>query len=309
MDPLTPHRVQLLGVEFDNASLQTTVEQILSRPHAACFAYVVTPNADHIERLRRLPSLGAVYQSAMLCLLDSQLIGNCAHYLGMTPPNVVTGADLTQALLARLHGMRVAVIGMQLDAFAALTARYPQIEFLHHNPPMGLLNNAPALHAACDFACNSRTAFTFIALGSPVQELLAHAISTQDGALGIGLCIGSGLAFCAGTERRAPLWMRRRGLEWLHRLIHDPFRLAGRYLISDPKVLLALFIEAFRQKTHRSRQGRHPRSVPAAISASGPCPPASRAPLQETPRSLPHGAPRPAPPPAPGQDYATPPLV
>jgi N-acetylglucosaminyldiphosphoundecaprenol N-acetyl-beta-D-mannosaminyltransferase len=300
MDTLTPHRVQLLGVEFDNASLQAIIEQILSSPHAVCFAYVVTPNADHIERLQRLPSLGVVYQNAMLCLLDSQLIGNCAHYLGMAPPNVVASADLTQALVARLDGMRVAVIGMQPNAFAALTARYPQIEFLHHNPPMGLLNDTPALHAACDFARSSRADFTFITLGSPVQELLAHAISTQGGASGIGLCIGSGLAFCAGTERRAPLWMRRRGLEWPHRLIRDPFRLAGCYLISDPKVLLALVIEAFGQKTHRSRQGRHPRSAPAAISASGPCPPASRAPLQETPRSSPHGAPRQAPPPAPG---------
>ena len=309
MDTVTPHRIQLLGVEFDNTSLQAAVEQILSRPHGARFAYVVTPNADHIERLRRIPRLGVVYQNAMLCLLDSQLIGNCAHYLGMAPPNVVTGADLTQALLARLDGLRVAVIGMQPDAFAALATRYPQIEFLHHNPPMSLLNDAPALHAARDFARNSQANFTFIALGSPVQELLAHAISTQSGASGIGLCIGSGLAFCACTERRAPLWMRRRGLEWLHRLIQDPFRLAGRYLISDPKVLLALFIEAFRQKTHRSRQSRHPRSAPAAISASDPCPPASRAPLQETPRSSPHGAPRQAPPPAPGKDYATPPLV
>jgi N-acetylglucosaminyldiphosphoundecaprenol N-acetyl-beta-D-mannosaminyltransferase len=309
MDTLTPHRVQLLGVEFDNVSLQAIVEQILSRPHGARFAYIVTPNADHIERLRRIPRLGMVYKNAMLCLLDSQLIGNCAHYLGMAPPNVVTGADLTQALLARLDGIRVAVIGMQPDAFAALAARYPQIEFLHHKPPMGLLNDTAAFYAARDFACHRQAAFTFIALGSPVQELLASAISTQGGASGIGLCIGSGLAFCAGTERRAPLWMRRRGLEWLHRLIRDPFRLAGRYLISDPKVLLALGIEAFRQKTHRSWQGQHPRSASAAISASGFCPPASRAPLPETPRSSPHGAPRQAPPPAPAQDYALPPLV
>lgn len=51
------------------------------------------------------------------------------------------------------------------------------------------------------------------------------------------------------TAQRAPPWMRRRGLEWLHRLLHDPVRLAGRYLISDPKALAALAIAAFREKT------------------------------------------------------------
>ena len=205
MDTLSRHRIQLLGVEFDNASLQAIVEQILSRPHGAHFAYVVTPNADHIARLQRIPHLGVVYQSAMLCLLDSQLIGNCARHLGLAPPNVVTGADLTHALLARLYDARVAVICMQPNAFAALAARYPQIEFLHYNPPMGLLNNALAFNAARDFVRDNPTPFTFIALGSPVQELLAYAIAAQGGASGIGLCIGSGLAFCAGTARRAPL--------------------------------------------------------------------------------------------------------
>jgi UDP-N-acetyl-D-mannosaminuronic acid transferase (WecB/TagA/CpsF family) len=42
--------------------------------------------------------------------------------------------------------------------------------------------------------------------------------------------------------------MRRHGLEWAHRLAHDPLRLAGRYLISDPVVFFALIAEAMRRK-------------------------------------------------------------
>ncbi len=244
------HRtIQLLGVEFNNVSLAEIMKRLLTRPPGARFSYVVTPNADHIDRLWRIPRLRVVYTHAMLCLLDSQLIGNCAHFLGLRRPEVVTGADLTEALLARLEGVRVAVIGMTAKDFAALAMRYPKIIFLHHQPPMGLLENVPAFSAACDFIRDSHCPFTFIALGSPVQELLAYAVAKKRDAVGIGLCIGAGLEFCAGTARRAPLWMRRRGLEWLHRLLHDPVRLAGRYLISDPKVLAALAIAAFREKT------------------------------------------------------------
>ena len=113
---------------------------------------------------------------------------------------------------------------------------------------MGLLDDIPAFLLACDFICTQQADFIFFAVGSPVQELLAHAVATRLDATGIGLCIGSALDYCAGTRRRAPPWMRRRGVEWLYRLIQEPRRLAGRYLIADPKVLLFLAIEAYRQR-------------------------------------------------------------
>jgi exopolysaccharide biosynthesis WecB/TagA/CpsF family protein len=250
MDAVTPRVVQLLGIEFNNVSLEHASRRILARPRGARFTYIVTPNADHIHRLWRIPGLRVVYQNAMLCLLDSQFIGNCGRLLGLAPPEVVTGADLTRSLLDRLDHVRVAVIGMEPQSFNALAARYPKIIFLHHQPPMGLLHDIPAFMRARAFAEDAQAAFTFIALGSPVQELLAYAISTRRNAVGVGLCVGAALEFCAGTQVRAPVWMRRRGLEWLHRLARNPARLAGRYLISSPRVLVALLLAAVRQKAH-----------------------------------------------------------
>ena len=249
MDTLSPPAtIRLLDVDFDNRGLEEIVESLLARPPHARFAYVVTPNADHLERLSRLPSLKAAYRGAMFCLLDSQLIGLCADRLGVRRPPVVTGADLTASLLARLDGRRVAVLGMTAQNVASLQARYPHIQVSHHQPPMGLLHDLRAFRRARDFICDQKADFVFFAVGSPVQELLAHAVATRLDATGTGLCIGGALDYCAGTRRRAPLWMRRRGLEWLHRLIQEPLRLAGRYLIVDPEVLLFLAIEAYRQK-------------------------------------------------------------
>ncbi len=252
MDAVKPRTVRLLGIDFNNAELDETVRKILTRPRGARFAYVVTPNADHIERLSRIPRLRVVYQRALFCLLDSQAIGTCAGYLGLPRPHVVTGADLTAALLARLDGVRVAVIGMTDGAFAALAARYPKILFVHYEPPQRLLHDSAAFGEARDFARAAAAPFTFIALGSPVQELLAYAISVRRDAAGLGLCVGGALEFCAGTARRAPVWMRARGLEWLHRLLRDPWRLAGRYLLADPKVFFMLALEAYRQRAHGS---------------------------------------------------------
>jgi exopolysaccharide biosynthesis WecB/TagA/CpsF family protein len=248
MDALTPQKIRLLGTEFDNLTRPEVLDFLLSRSQKNHFIYVVTPNADHLERLLRLPRLRPAYHHAALCLLDSQLIANFARRLGLARPEVITGADLTIKLLARLDHERVAVIGLCAATFNRLASLYPRIIFLHHEPPMGLLNNPGAFQAAKNFACESQAAFTFIALGSPLQELLAHAIACEHGAAGIGLCIGAALEFAAGVKKRAPHWMRRHGLEWAHRLLHDPRHLAGRYLRDDPRVLLALIIAAYRQK-------------------------------------------------------------
>ncbi len=112
---------------------------------------------------------------------------------------------------------------------------------------MGLLHDATGQATARDFAIAARAGFTFIALGSPLQEMLANAIEASGRAVGTGLCIGAALQFCAG-RRRAPRWMRRAGLEWLHRLAAEPRRLGRRYLWDDPPVLAALIHEAWRRR-------------------------------------------------------------
>ena len=148
MDAITQGTTQLLGLQFDTITLPETIEHLVARPHDAQFAYVVTPNADHIVRLRRIPRLGPVYRQAWLRILDSQVIALCADRLGLARPPVVTGADLTKTLLARLDGTTVAVIGMRPGTIAALAARYPKIHFLHHQPPMDLLHHPTGFDAA-----------------------------------------------------------------------------------------------------------------------------------------------------------------
>ena len=72
----------------------------------------------------------------------------------------------------------------------------------------------------------------WLALGAPRQELwmrsYADALSPA-----VVLGVGAAFDFHAGTVRRAPGWMRRSGLEWLHRLGSEPGRLAGRYITTN----------------------------------------------------------------------------
>ena len=236
--------MNLLGLSFSGLPLAQVRAALLARPADEAFAYIVTPNADHLDRLQCNPELRAVYAAALFRLFDSRFLAHAARLLGQKPPPVVTGADLTAALLPELAGSRVAVVGMEDAAFSALQQRYPGIAFIRHNPPMGLLNHQTAFTEAAQFVARAKARFVFFALGSPVQELLAQEVARQGQAAGLGLCIGAALEFAAGTRSRAPVWMRRAGLEWLYRLAAEPRRLGPRYLLRAPRALVLLLAEA-----------------------------------------------------------------
>ena len=85
-----------------------------------------------------------------------------------------------------------------------------------------------------------------IALGAPKQERFAALGRRIAPATGFA-SIGAGLDFLAGTQRRAPIWVRRLALEWLWRALSDPRRLFPRYA-ACAAVLPARITEALRQR-------------------------------------------------------------
>lgn len=237
-------QTRLLGLDFARLTLEEAARWIETRPPGAPFGYVVTPNADHFVRLHRDPSLAAAYRGALLRLLDSRVIARTARGLGLPTAPVVTGSDLTARLLARLPpGERVTIVGLRADRLPALCARCGLAAPAHYDPPPGFDRDPVAMAAAVRFVRDHPARLVFLAVGSPRQERLAAAIQHAGDATGTALCIGAGLDFLAGSARRAPGWVQRAGLEWLHRLAADPRRLARRYLRDDPPILALLLRE------------------------------------------------------------------
>jgi N-acetylglucosaminyldiphosphoundecaprenol N-acetyl-beta-D-mannosaminyltransferase len=234
--------VTLLGVGFAVLSLEQAACRIAERPLEAPFSYVVTPNADHLVRLSRDPSLRAIYRGARLCLLDSRVVGGIARMIGLAAPPAVPGSDLTAYLLANevRPGERITILGLSAVWLPALIARYGLEALAHNDPPVGFDLDPPALEAAAAFVRANPARFIFLAVGSPQQERLAAAIAATGGATGTALCVGASLAFLAGAQRRAPVVMQRLAMEWLFRLATDPRRLARRYLIDSPRVVSLL---------------------------------------------------------------------
>lgn len=244
---------RFLGVAFSGCSPSDVVRMVASRAAEAPFAYVVTPNADHLVRLSRDPqTYRPLYDAAWLRLLDSRAIDKAGRVLALQPPPVVTGSDLTEAMMEEAVRSRrpVTIIGMEpveVQALIERTGLDPRA-VAHHNPPMGLDDNPAAFEAAIRFVEEHPARFVFLAVGSPRQERLAKCLQERGRATGIGLCIGASLLFLTGGEKRAPMLLRQAGLEWVWRLGMNPRRMWRRYLVDDVLVLRLLWREAMARR-------------------------------------------------------------
>jgi N-acetylglucosaminyldiphosphoundecaprenol N-acetyl-beta-D-mannosaminyltransferase len=235
-----PRRQDFLDIGFDRLDEDAVVAQLNARRADDGFAYLVTPNVDHVVRLSKQAPQASdrrAYADARWCLCDSRVLARLAAMKGVDLP-VVPGSDLTVRLFADIvvPGDRICLIGGDARTASDLARFYPGLDIVQHIPPMGLRSNPRAIDAAARFAIGAAARFTLIAVGSPQQELVARAIAGMQGARGTGLCIGASIDFLTGRERRAPRWMQAASLEWLYRLGVAPQRMWRRYLVEGPRI-------------------------------------------------------------------------
>jgi len=231
-------RINFLGLEFSGLDLDQAIDAVTARASIDCaFAYVVTPNVDHVVGLSSEPARRPLYESAWMTLNDSNILKRLGKRVGLSLP-VATGADLAERLFDGVidHREPVTIIGGDKAMIEELKRRYALTDVRWHRAPMGLKQKPEAIVKAAAFAAAQPSRFTFICVGAPQQELIAYAIAQRGDAMGVGLCVGAALEFLSGQTQRAPVWMRKAGLEWFYRLASEPGRLWKRYLVTGPKV-------------------------------------------------------------------------
>jgi N-acetylglucosaminyldiphosphoundecaprenol N-acetyl-beta-D-mannosaminyltransferase len=239
----TSEGVCFLGYRFDTGSIDDAVNNILTET-GGHFKYLVTPNVQHMVRLLDDPtSLRPLYDGAWRVFCDSRVLSRLARFGGRRLP-VVTGSDLTAKIIARAGNLRltVAIVGPAAEAGDVLRRRYPGLNVVLHTPPMGFITSDLEIQKCVDFVVSAQAPLTFLALGTPQQEILAGHIASHPQARGVGLCVGASIDFLTGKQHRAPVWVQKAGLEWLHRLLSDPRRLASRYLIECPRIFYLIIL-------------------------------------------------------------------
>jgi exopolysaccharide biosynthesis WecB/TagA/CpsF family protein len=88
-------------------------------------------------------------------------------------------------------------------------------------------------------------------MGNPHQERwLARNLDATGARLGVG--VGAFFDFQAGEVTRAPAWMNRLGIEWVHRLFKEPARMWRRYLVGNPVFVVRVLRQRVRDGRVRS---------------------------------------------------------
>lgn len=80
----------------------------------------------------------------------------------------------------------------------------------------------------------------WVGLGKPKQEIWSHRYRDELRGVGCIKTCGGLYSYFAGEAARAPLWMRKAGLEWLFRLLLEPRRLLKRYLVTNTIAVVRL---------------------------------------------------------------------
>lgn len=231
--------IWFLNSAFDKIGLDTALRRITERDPASPFAFVVTPNVDHLVRLEHDTVLATLYAQAWLTVCDSRILELIGRMSGERI-DIAPGSDLTARLFdtAIDPAAPLTIIGGNRAVIDAVTARYGLKDVRWHEPPMGLRSNPEAVAECARFVAENPSRFVLICVGSPQQEMIAEACLDRGDCTGVGLCVGASLDFLGGKARRAPVWVQRARLEWLHRLVQEPGRMWRRYLVEGPKVFL-----------------------------------------------------------------------
>lgn len=125
----------------------------------------------------------------------------------------------------------------------ALQKKYPRLRVAGaYSPPFRVLTDAEDQQIV-DQINQANPDIIWVGLGTPKQDLW---MASHRGALNAAVIIAVGAAFDfhTGRKKQAPLWMQRSGLEWLYRLLSEPRRLAGRYLVYNPLFVFHILLQA-----------------------------------------------------------------
>ena len=218
-------RTEILGVGFDDLTIEEAADRASALLEEEGFHYVVTPNPELVDRARREETFREALNGADLVLPDGIGVVYAARLLGRSLKGRCPGIDFAGKLMERMarKGQRLYLLGAKPGvaeaAAARLEVRSPGLTicgvhdgyFQEDGPVVEDIRKAGA-------------DVVFVCLGFPKQEYWMVKNGPATGArLLAGL--GGSLDVFAGVVERAPESWQRLGLEWLYRLTREPKRI------------------------------------------------------------------------------------
>jgi exopolysaccharide biosynthesis WecB/TagA/CpsF family protein len=265
-------RVRLAGLEFDLITQEQLIEHVTDAIKRGCGGTIVTPNVDICRRTHRDPDTRLLVQAASIVVPDGMPLLWAARMAGRPLLQRITGADLIFSLSAAAAANSWPIYllgglpgGAGSPGAAELAARRIEVRYEGikvagaYSPPFPFDAKAGDITGIRAALAATLPKIVFVGLGFPKQERLIARLCGDLPCTWFVAC-GAAIPIAAGQLSRAHPLLQRMGLEWVHRLIKEPRRLARRYLIHDIPFAIRLLVSSASRR----------REAPSPDSARGP---------------------------------------
>ncbi len=228
---------KILNTNINVTCMKDTVEYLTENLEELRGNYICVSNVHTTIMSFRDPAYNVVQNSGAMALPDGKPLAIVCRLRKFYDAGRVPGPDLMPQIfqLSKKKGYRHYFYGASGETLGKLKQelikRYPWLNIVGmYSPPYRPLTKEEDEEVIQNINA-ARPDFIWVALGAPKQEFWMY--EHQFKVCGLMLGVGAAFDFCAGTVKRAPVWMQELCLEWLYRLIQDPRRLFTRYLTTN----------------------------------------------------------------------------
>lgn len=209
----------LLGIGFTDEKLEDIleyIEKIIKKKEKKVL--VVTPNPEILVIANKNSDYKNLLNNADLALIDGVGIVVAGKILGKPLKHKISGVDFIENVCKYVAEKPITIgflgggPGVAEKTAECLSRKYEGLKVAFASPEWDKVS----LRVSADIL--------FVAFGSPKQEIW---IGKNLKSLPVSVVMGVGGAFdmISGQVVRAPVFIRRLGLEWLFRLIIQPWRI------------------------------------------------------------------------------------
>lgn len=242
------NEINLLGIPLANITMDAgvrLVHDLIERGRPTQVSFV---NADCVNLAYQDEKYQEILTRSELNLIDGVGLRIAGRTLGSPVVDNLCGTDLFPRLCAAMQGGERGIYllgarrGVAERVAAWIDSRYPGCQVSGYHDGYFSPEDEPGV---IDDIAQSGAGLLLVAFGAPRQEKWIHRNLHR---LNVPVAMGVGglFDFYSGRIPRAPLWMRRLGLEWCYRLLQEPRRMWRRYLIGNVVFLNRVFRARFR---------------------------------------------------------------
>jgi len=245
--------IYILGIKVNKITSEKVFDKIENFLASNKQNYIVTLNSEILLKAQKDEEYFHILNNANLSITDGTGLKLVSLATGNNLERI-PGADLTEKILriAEEKKLKVAVLNWsgglskKEDLKRALIKKYPDLEFVIENIERDFADfiKTKSLARLREFEPN----ILFVTLGAPYQEKFIYHNLSKIPSVKLALGVGGSFDFISGKIRRAPLIFQKLGLEWLWRLVMQPWRWKRIYsavIIFPSKFIRWKFINRF----------------------------------------------------------------